>query len=137
MDTWILGVASKQLRLLHGRVGDSTTMVNSLSPQMSELVEDAVASCCGDIVEQFWLIRNELQKLVELKFEFFSFNTFGVSQIFSLHIIKYLICLFNGSDEIRTENASPFLDIVANTSLTQTLFVKLNKWGVLMCTNEN
>ena len=41
---WILGVVSKQLRLLHGRVGDSTTSVNSLSPQMSELVEDAVAS---------------------------------------------------------------------------------------------
>ena len=34
---WILGVASKQLRLLHGRVGDSTIVVNSLSPQMSEL----------------------------------------------------------------------------------------------------
>ena len=42
--TWILGVASKQLRLLHGRVGDSTTVVNSLSPQMSELFEDAIAS---------------------------------------------------------------------------------------------
>ena len=26
LDTWILGVASKQLRLLHGRVGDSTTL---------------------------------------------------------------------------------------------------------------
>ena len=80
--TWILGVASKQLRLLHGRVRDSTTLVNSLSPQMSELVEDAIASWCDDIVEHFWLIRNELQKLVELKFEFFSFNTFDVSQIF-------------------------------------------------------
>ena len=45
-DTYldILGVASKQLRLLHGRVGDSTTVVNSLSPQMSELVGDAIAS---------------------------------------------------------------------------------------------
>ena len=43
-DTWILGVVSKQLRLLHGRVGDSTTLVKFLSPQMSELVEDAVAS---------------------------------------------------------------------------------------------
>ena len=43
--TWILGVVSKQLiRLLHGRIGDSTTSLNSLSPQMSELVEDAVAS---------------------------------------------------------------------------------------------
>ena len=42
--TWILGVASKQLRVLHGRVGDSTTVVNSLSPQMRELVEDAIAS---------------------------------------------------------------------------------------------
>ena len=36
--TWILGVVSKQLRLLHGRVADPTTVVNSLSPQMSELV---------------------------------------------------------------------------------------------------
>ena len=40
---------------------------------MSELVEDAVASRCGDIVGHFWLIRNELQKFVELIFEFFSF----------------------------------------------------------------
>ena len=44
LDTWILGVSSKQLRLLHGRVGDSTIVVNSLSPQMSKLVEDAIAS---------------------------------------------------------------------------------------------
>ena len=35
---------------------------------MSELVEDAVASCCGDIVGHFRLIRNELQKLIALKF---------------------------------------------------------------------
>ena len=48
--TWILIVVSKQLRLLRGRVGASTTLVNSLSPQMNELVKDAVASCCGDIV---------------------------------------------------------------------------------------
>ena len=34
--TWILGVVSKQLTLLHGRVGDSTTSVNSLIPQMSD-----------------------------------------------------------------------------------------------------
>ena len=37
-------MASKQLRLLHGRVGDFTVVVISLSPQMSELVEDAFAS---------------------------------------------------------------------------------------------
>ena len=53
LDTWILGVASKQLRLLHGRVGDSTIVVNSLSPQMSELVEDAIASWCGDKFDIF------------------------------------------------------------------------------------
>ena len=86
--TWILGVASKQIRLLHGRVGDSTTSVNSLSPQVSELVEDAVAYLCGDIVGHFWLIRNELQKLVELKFEFFSFNTVDVSQIFWQRVVQ-------------------------------------------------
>ena len=56
-------------------------MVNSLGPQISELVEDALASRCSDIVRHFWLIRNELQKLVELKFEFFSFDTFDVSQM--------------------------------------------------------
>ena len=50
MDTWVLVVALKQVRLLHGRVGDSTTLVNSLNPQMSELVEDAIASLCGDIL---------------------------------------------------------------------------------------
>ena len=33
--TWILGVVSKQLILLSGRVGGSTTFLNSLSPQMS------------------------------------------------------------------------------------------------------
>ena len=43
LDT-LLGVVSKQLRLLHGRVEDFTTSVNFLSPQMSELVEDAIAS---------------------------------------------------------------------------------------------
>ena len=42
--TLILGVVSKQIRLLHGRVGETTTLVNSLSTQMSELSEDAVAS---------------------------------------------------------------------------------------------
>ena len=84
-DTWR---GSKQLRLLRGRIGDSTTSVNSLSPQMSELVEDAVAFWCGDIVGQFWLIRNELQKFVELKFEFFSFNTFDVSEIFWQRVVQ-------------------------------------------------
>ena len=59
-----------QLRLFRGRVGTSTTLVNSLGPQMSELVEDAVAYCCGDIVGHFWLIRNELQKFVELNLKF-------------------------------------------------------------------
>ena len=44
IHTWLLGVATKQLRLLHGRVGDSTIVVNFLSPEMSELVEDAIAS---------------------------------------------------------------------------------------------
>ena len=51
--TWILRVASKQQRLLHGWVRDSTTVVNSLSPQMSELVEDAIAFWCGNIVGHF------------------------------------------------------------------------------------
>ena len=92
-------MVSKQVRLLRGRVGDSTTLVKSLSPQMSELVEDAVASYCGDIVGHFWLIRNELQKLVELKFEFFIFfNTFDVSQIFWQRVVqprlKYSNCIF-------------------------------------------
>ena len=41
--TWILGVVSKQLGLLHGRVGDTHHFGKFLEPQMSELVEDAVA----------------------------------------------------------------------------------------------
>ena len=65
---------------------------------MSELVEDAIASWCGDTVGQFWLIRNELQKPVELKFKFFSFNTFDVSQIFWQRVeqtrSKYSYCIF-------------------------------------------
>ena len=93
-----LGVVLKQLRLLHGQVWDSTTLVNSLSPQMSELVEDAVATWCGKIVWHFFLIRNEFQKLVKLKFEFFSFNTFNVYQIFWQRVEqlrpKYWYCIF-------------------------------------------
>ena len=58
-------------------------MAESSSPQMSELVEDAVAYWRGDIVGRFWLIRNELKKFAELKFEFFSFNTFDTSDILS------------------------------------------------------
>ena len=34
LDIWIFGVISKQLRLLRGRVEESTILVNSLSPQM-------------------------------------------------------------------------------------------------------
>ena len=93
----ILGVASKQLRLLHGQVGDFTTVENSLSPQMSELVEDAIAFWRGDIVGHFWLVRNGVEKLVELKFEFLSFNPFDVSQIFWQRVIqpmpKYSYCI--------------------------------------------
>ena len=92
--TWVLGVVSKQLRLLHGWVGDSTTFVNSLSSQMSELVEDAVVSWCGDIVGHFWLIRNELQKA---QIEVCSFDTFDVSQIFWQRVVqprpKYSYCI--------------------------------------------
>ena len=36
----------------------------------------------GDIVGHFWLVRNGVEKLVELKFEFFCFNTFDVPQLF-------------------------------------------------------
>ena len=96
-DIWILEEVSKLLRLLHGRVEDSTTLVNSLSPQMSELVKDDVASWCGDIVGHFWLIKNEIQKFVELKFEFFSFNTFNVCEIFWQRVAqprpKYSYCI--------------------------------------------
>ena len=58
LDSWT-GLEAANTAL-YGRYGDATTSVNSLSPQMSELVEDAVASCCGDIVGRFWLVRNEL-----------------------------------------------------------------------------
>ena len=84
--TWILWVASKQLRLLHGLVWDSTTLVNSL---MSELVEDPIASWCGDIVGHFWLIRNELQKFVKLKFEFFSFDVNDVNKKFCIKVKNF------------------------------------------------
>ena len=56
----LLGVVSKQLIMLRGRVLDSTILVISLKPKMRLLVEDAVASCCSDIVGHFGLIRNEL-----------------------------------------------------------------------------
>ena len=87
--TRILGVVSKHLRVLHVWVGDSTTSVNSLSPQMSELVEDAFASWCGDIVRIFsHQYCKDLQKFVELKFEIFSLNTFDVSQIFWQRVVQ-------------------------------------------------
>ena len=47
------------------------------------LLPDAVI-----IVGHFWLIRNGGEKLVELKFEFFSFNTFDISQIFWQRVVK-------------------------------------------------
>ena len=58
--TWILGVVSKQLTLFRGRVGLLQHFGKFLLPQMSELVEDAVVSGCGDIVGHFGLISNEL-----------------------------------------------------------------------------
>ena len=61
--TWKLALVSKQLRLLRGRVGDSTALVNSLSPKMSLLVEDAVAFCCCDIVRHIRLIRKSSRNL--------------------------------------------------------------------------
>ena len=81
-------MVSKQLIHSPWPSRDSTTFLNSLSPRMSELVEDAVASCNGDIVGHFWLIRNELQKLDDLKFEFFSFNTLDVSQVFWQRVVQ-------------------------------------------------
>ena len=68
---------------------------------MSELVEDAVASYCGDVVGHFSLIRNELQKLVELKSEFSNFNTFNVSQIFGNELYNRgpnTVIAFSGRD---------------------------------------
>ena len=67
---------------------------------MSKLVEDAIASTVG----HFWLIRNGVEKLVKLKFEFFSFNTFDVSQIFWQRVVqpkpKYCYCiLLKGRDK--------------------------------------
>ena len=65
---------------------------------MSELVEDAVASCCDDTVGIFASSGNELQIFVELKCEFFSFNTFDVSRIFWQCVVqtrpKYSYCIF-------------------------------------------
>ena len=96
LDTWSGFEAAKTApwpsRRLHH-------LSNSLSRQMSELVVDAVASCCDDMVGKFWLIRNELQKFVEIKFEFFSLNTFDVSQIFWQRVVqlrpKYSYCIFS------------------------------------------
>ena len=98
LDTWILGCGFEAAKTVPWPSRGLTTLVNSLGPQMSELVDDAVASWCGDIVGHFSLIRNELQKFVELKFEFFSFNTFDVSQIFWQRVVqtrlKYSYCIF-------------------------------------------
>ena len=55
--------------------------------------EWAGRGCCFNlmrwhVVGHFWLIRNELQRLVELKFEFYSFNTFDVSHIFWERVVQ-------------------------------------------------
>ena len=90
-------MASKQLRLLTWPSRGLHHCGNSLSSQMSELVEDAIASWCDDIVGHFWLVRNGVEKLVEHKFEFLSFNTFDVSQIFRQRVVqprpKYSYCI--------------------------------------------
>ena len=87
----------KWLCLLHGRVGDSTD-VYSLSPLTRQLINDAVAFCCGDIAGDFGLIRNEIKKKFELKLKKFSCNIFDVSQIFSYRVVqarpKYSNCTF-------------------------------------------
>ena len=71
-------MVSKQLSLLRGRVGDTTDVVDSLGFPMRQMVQDAVASCRGDVVGHFGLIMDEFQKVIKLKFEFFSINTFNV-----------------------------------------------------------
>ena len=95
--TWILGVVSKHLRLLHEWVVDSTISVKSLSPQMSELVEYAVVSWCGDIVGHFWLITQWWAPEICLA-QIYNLNTFDVSQIFWQRVIqtrpKYSYCIF-------------------------------------------
>ena len=75
-------------RLTHN-IRDSPTIYETY-PQYTRLTldEDAIANCCNGIVGHFWLIKNELQKFVELKFEFFSLNTFDVSQIFWQRVVQ-------------------------------------------------
>ena len=70
------GVVSKQLRLLRGRVGDSTTLVNSLSPQMSELVEDTVAP---DAVTQLGILGSPGMSSRNLSSSNFNFSDLTLS----------------------------------------------------------
>ena len=106
LDTWILGVVSLQLRLLQGRVWDSTIFVNSLSPQMSELVEDAVASWCGDYSCAFLANQEWAPKIYRAQIWIFHFLHFrcltnilatsctNVAQIQLLHFLEGILLGF-------------------------------------------
>ena len=66
------------------------------------------------IVGHFWLIRNELQKFVKLKFEFFSFKAFYVSDVLAtshtneaqIQLLHFLEGIVLGFCFLDTENFS-------------------------------
>ena len=77
--TWILGLVSKQLRLLRGRVGDSTTLVNSLSPKMRL----AGWGCCCFLLRwrnwTFWAHQEWAPEICLAKVWIFQFLTLSMS----------------------------------------------------------
>ena len=94
LDIWS---GFEQLRLFHGRIGDSTTSVNSSSPQMCELVEDAVASRYSDVVGYFGSSGMSSKNLSCSNLNF-SVLKVSVSQIFWQRVVqtrpKYSYCIF-------------------------------------------
>ena len=106
---------------------------------MSKRVEGAVASCCNDIIGHFVIIRNELWKFVELKFDFFSFNTFDVFQIFWQRVVqprpKYSYSFFlKGLYVLRRFESKIFFEALLDRWLTNFIWFQ-NLMGITFVNN--
>ena len=79
---YLIGMVPKQLCLLHARVGDSIAVGRFLEP--SDEIADP--GCCCFLPRwhswAFWAHQEWVLEICWARFQFFSFNTFYVSQIF-------------------------------------------------------
>ena len=80
--TWNAWIGFESVKACSAAVGDSTAVEDSLGTPLGYLINNTIASCSGDIVRHFVLIKNEFYEFFELKLKKIGFNNFDVSQIF-------------------------------------------------------